>query len=172
MYLVHGIRRLFFSQLFVRPPQTPILLFRISFPWGWSWSLSPVQCHEPHSITRHISHSCLSCLSKLALHLPFLIFTCSPPNLYKQGLFLWMAMLSHQRGLSCPIYLLLLLLSRFSRVWLCNPIDGSPPGSVIPGFLQARTLELGAISFSNLSNEGYFTMAILSVILLHSSFFI
>ena len=41
---------LFFSQLFVRPPQTAILLFCISFPWLWSWSLSPVQCHEPHSI--------------------------------------------------------------------------------------------------------------------------
>ena len=40
----------FFSQLFVRPPQTAILLFCISFPWGWSWSLSPVQCHKPPSI--------------------------------------------------------------------------------------------------------------------------
>ena len=32
---------------------------------------------------------------------------------------------------------------------LCNPIDGSPPGSPIPGILQARTLEWIAISFSN-----------------------
>ena len=32
---------------------------------------------------------------------------------------------------------------------LCNPIDGSPPGSPIPGILQARTLEWAAISFSN-----------------------
>ena len=40
----------FFSQLFVRPPQTAILLFCISFPWGWSWSLSPIQCQEPLSI--------------------------------------------------------------------------------------------------------------------------
>ena len=32
---------------------------------------------------------------------------------------------------------------------LCNPIDGSPPGSSIPGILQARTLEWVAISFSN-----------------------
>ena len=32
---------------------------------------------------------------------------------------------------------------------LCNPIDGSPPGSTVPGILQARTLEWGAISFSN-----------------------
>ena len=32
---------------------------------------------------------------------------------------------------------------------LCNPIDGSPPGSTVPGILQARTLEWVAISFSN-----------------------
>ena len=32
---------------------------------------------------------------------------------------------------------------------LCNPIDGSPPGSAVPGILQARTLEWVAISFSN-----------------------
>ena len=37
--------------------------------------------------------------------------------------------------------LLLLLLSRFSHVRLCDPIDGSPPGSTIPGILQTRTLE-------------------------------
>ena len=32
---------------------------------------------------------------------------------------------------------------------LCDPIDGNPPGSAIPGILQARTLEWAAISFSN-----------------------
>ena len=32
---------------------------------------------------------------------------------------------------------------------LCDPIEGSPPGSPIPGILQARTLEWAAISFSN-----------------------
>ena len=32
---------------------------------------------------------------------------------------------------------------------LRNPIDGSPPGSSLPGILQARTLEWVAISFSN-----------------------
>ena len=41
--------------------------------------------------------------------------------------------------------LLLLLLSRFSRV----PIDGSPPDSSVPGILQARILEWVAISFSS-----------------------
>ena len=32
---------------------------------------------------------------------------------------------------------------------LCDPIDSSPPGSSVPGILQARTLEWVAISFSN-----------------------
>ena len=32
---------------------------------------------------------------------------------------------------------------------LCDPIDGSPPGSPVPGILQARTMEWVAISFSN-----------------------
>src|SRR5574337_429207 len=46
--------------------------------------------------------------------------------------------------------LLLLLLSRFSRVRLCDPIDGSPPGSPIPGILQASMKvvddQLGAVA--------------------------
>ena len=55
--------------------------------------------------------------------------------------------------------LLLLLLSHFIAAaaakslqlcpTLCDPRDGSPPGSPIPGILQARTLEWVAISFSN-----------------------
>ena len=36
-----------------------------------------------------------------------------------------------------------------SYLTLCNPLDGSPPGSPIPGILQARTLEWVAIAFSN-----------------------
>ena len=39
--------------------------------------------------------------------------------------------------------------SRQSCPTLCNPIDGTPPGSPVPGILQARTLEWVAISFSN-----------------------
>ena len=62
-------------------------------------------------------------------------------------LFLWVNLLEKQPGdllaaaaaakslQSCPT--------------LCNPIDGSPTGSPIPGILQARTLEWVAISFSN-----------------------
>ena len=36
-----------------------------------------------------------------------------------------------------------------SCLTLCDPMDGSPPGSAIPGILQARTLEWVAISFSH-----------------------
>ena len=36
-----------------------------------------------------------------------------------------------------------------SCLTLCDSIDGSPPGSPVPGILQARTLEWAAISFSN-----------------------
>ena len=45
----------------------------------------------------------------------------------------------------CEELLLLLLLSPT----LCDPIDGNPPGSPVPGILQARILEWVAISFSN-----------------------
>ena len=36
-----------------------------------------------------------------------------------------------------------------SCLTLCDPIDGNPPGSPVPGILQTRTLEWVAISFSN-----------------------
>ena len=36
-----------------------------------------------------------------------------------------------------------------SCLTLCDPIDRSPPGSLVPGILQARTLECVASSFSN-----------------------
>ena len=45
--------------------------------------------------------------------------------------------------------LLLLLLSLQSCPTLCDPIDGSPTDSPVPGILQARTLEWVAISFSD-----------------------
>ena len=36
---------------------------------------------------------------------------------------------------------------------LCDPIDGSPPGSPVPGILQARVLEWGAIAFSEVRSN-------------------
>ena len=52
------------SLLFVRPPQTAILLFCISFLWEWSWSLSPVQCHEPHSIVHQVAATGVPSMAK------------------------------------------------------------------------------------------------------------
>ena len=58
VYLSSSPLFFFFSQLFVRPPQSTILPFCISFSWGWSWSLPPVQCHKPPSIV--LQTLCLS----------------------------------------------------------------------------------------------------------------
>ena len=44
--------------------------------------------------------------------------------------------------------LLLLMLSRFSHVWLCNPMDCNPPDSSVHGIVQARVLEWVAIALS------------------------
>ena len=56
--------------------------------------------------------------------------------------------------MALALLLLLLLLSRFSRVRLyATPIDGSPPGSPVPEILQARTLEWVAISCSMHESE-------------------
>ena len=49
----------------------------------------------------------------------------------------------HKRGAAADAKLLQ------SCLTLCDPIDSSPPGSPVPGILQARTLEWVAISFSN-----------------------
>ena len=49
---------IFFSQLFVRPPQTTILPFCICFPCGWFWSSSPIRCCKPPSIV--LQTLCLS----------------------------------------------------------------------------------------------------------------
>ena len=53
-----------------------------------------------------------------------------------------------RKAMTNLLLLLLLLLLLQSCPTLCDPIDGSPPGSFVPGILQARTLEWAAISFS------------------------
>ena len=45
------------------------------------------------------------------------------------------------------------LLSLFSRVWLCDPMDCSPPGSSVHGVFQARILEWVAIPYSRESSQ-------------------
>ena len=72
--------------------------------------------------------SCVSCIGRQ-------IFTTEPPG--KPYLYL------------SYIYAAAAAKSLQSCLTLCNPIDGSLPGSPVPGVLQARTLEWVAISFSN-----------------------
>ena len=67
----------------------------------------------------------------MAMHMTRLYFLNSLPAMYR---YMTAAAAAKSRQ-SCPT--------------LCDPIDGSPPGSPIPGILQARTLEWVAISFSN-----------------------
>ena len=71
----------------------------------------------------HVSEPLLSCLS-ISWEWPLCLI-----------LFLAAAAAAAKLRQSCPT--------------LCDPIDGSPPGSPVPGILQARTLEQVAISFSN-----------------------
>ena len=51
--------------------------------------------------------------------------------------------------LTCTLHAAAVAVSLQSCPTLSDPIDGSPPGSPVPGILQARTLEWVAISFSN-----------------------
>ena len=51
---------------------------------------------------------------------------------------------------------------------LCDPIDGSAPGSPVPGILQARTLEWVAISYSNVSSAAAAAAAAAAAKLLQS----
>ena len=64
---------LFLPQLFVRPPQTIILLFFFSFSWVWFLSLPPVQCYEPPSIV--LQPLCLSNLI-LWVYLSLSLYNC------------------------------------------------------------------------------------------------
>ena len=54
-----------------------------------------------------------------------------------------------ERLLSAPVAAAAAAKSLQSCPTLCDPIDGSPPGSPVPGILQARTVEWVGISFSN-----------------------
>ena len=92
------------------------------------------------------------------LHLTWLLFLHCLSCLYK-------ILLTHQGLSSLKMYLeFILTKTHIQATWisvsaaakllkscptLCDPIDGSPPGSPVPGILQARTLEWVAISFSN-----------------------
>ena len=172
---------LFFSQLFVRLPQTAILLFWISFSGKvrrLEFRLASPLWEPPIFYVNKQAQSswerCSACnnLESLSIYdtppqkIPNPLRSCHlcPLSPYQ----VWIILLSQAvlflpSGLPALTFFqkwpgvigipfpfpLLLRLSRFSCPTLRNLIDGSPPGSPIPGILQARTLEWVAISFSN-----------------------
>ena len=60
-----------------------------------------------------------------------------------------MVMVMDRKAFSIPSLACMHAKSLQSCLTLCNPIDGSQPGSPIPGILQARTVKWVAISFPN-----------------------
>ena len=70
-------------------------------------------------------------------------------SLHNSQNFPWINLSFHNLAWCFLLLMLCYAKSLQSCPTLCNPIDGSPPGSPVPGILQARTLEWAAISFSN-----------------------
>ena len=93
-----------------------------------------VDCSTPGFPVLHISWSLLKLM-------------CIEPVMPSNHLILYHPLLLLPSISCCPAVAALKSLQ--SCPILCDPIDGSPPGSPVPGILQARTLEWVAISFSN-----------------------
>ena len=103
-------------------------------PWNFPGKNTGVGCHfllQGNFLTQR-SNTCISCVSCIA-----------------GGFFTTWAIGKAWICLDLPAAAAAAVKSLQSCPTLCNPIDGSPPGSPVPGILQARTLEWAAISFSN-----------------------
>ena len=84
------------------------------------------------TVASHSGSTCIFLMMNNAGHLSHILISC----LSEETLLSESAAAAAAKSLqSCPT--------------LCDPIDGCPPGSPVPGILQARTLEWVAISFSN-----------------------
>ena len=93
---------------------------------------------------------------KILFLLLFLFFFLRSSYIGSMFLVQFFAPLKHRGILRCVLKSALVLNSAAAAAeslqscpTLCDPIDGSPPGSLVPGILQARTLEWVAISVSN-----------------------
>ena len=114
---------------------TPVLLPGKSHGWRSLVGCSPWGREESDTTERLHFHFSLSCIGEGNGN-P-LQYSCleNPRSLTKKPGRLQSAAAAASKSLQlCPT--------------LCDPIDGSPPGSPVPGILQARTLELVPISFS------------------------
>ena len=122
---------LFFSQLFVRPPQTTILPFCISSSWGCFWLLLLLL---------------LSRFSRVRL--------CATPLTAAHQGPLSLGFSRQNTGVGCHFLLQCMKVKSESEVTqscptLRDPMDCSLPGSSVRGIFQARILEWGAIAFSD-----------------------
>ena len=102
-------------------PRTPVLAFLTSHS-----SQAPRLAHYPNVSLIHLSSS---------------IHNLPPPTIT--------ILLKQITYVDSLLFIAAAAKSLQSCLTLCDPTDGSPPGSTIPGILQARTLEWNAISFSN-----------------------
>ena len=102
-------------------------------PWNTEWSRAKTNRVLPRKCTSHRKHP-LSTTQEKTLHMDITRWSTLKSD-WLYSLQPKMEKLYAKLLQSCPT--------------LCDPIDGSPPGSPVPGVLQARTLEWVAISFSN-----------------------
>ena len=129
----------FFSYKFLNLPEAPLLFFL--FP-----CIVPLHCYHRGGILSRVKDH-LKILICWGLELIFMFSLLSLFHFYLLPLLLghfhMAASNSYAAAAAAAAKSLQLCLT------LCNPKDGSPPSSPIPGILQARTLEWVAISFSN-----------------------
>ena len=131
--------------LFLPPVPPSIRVFfnesslRMRWPKYWSFSFSIIPSKEhPELISFRVDW-----LDLLAVQDIFIIMKGNPVSIRQSLPSLWWILIWFLPLCCCYAKLLQ------SCPTLCNPIDGRPSGSPIPGILQARTLEWVAISFSN-----------------------
>ena len=127
----------------------------ISYPslFLLSWTNLGFWCFSPRLLSSHLYHISFVHLFDHAIYL--LSETCSAfPLDHWLSLILLLSSLHvfYYKNFQTHYWVIWILCaakSLQSCPTLCDPIDGSPPGSAVPGILQARTLECVAISFSN-----------------------
>ena len=110
---------------------------------------NPMNCSPPNSSVHRILQA--RTLKWVAIPSSWVFFLTQGSNLQFLSLLHWLvdslSLVPPGKPLLCPAAAAAKSLQ--SCPTLCDPIDGSPPGSPVPGILQARTLEWVAISFSN-----------------------
>ena len=138
---------------------------RLLHPWDFPGKSTGVGCHCLLQVSTKEKYNC--CLVAHVCPVLCNLIYCSPPGSSVHGILQarilqWVA-ISISRGsfwprdwtyTSCTIRWTLNAAAAAAKslqscLTLCDPTDGSPPGSPVPGILQARTMEWVAISFSN-----------------------